>query len=406
MKISTCILSLCLLLNVSVAIAALPEYEAPLLLARANIEDGYNLPPMSYLSNPSPVINTRGDVAIKIMGFDGQTNHGLWLKPEDEKNGKIVYTAPESRFMTDPSLNNSGQVVFNLYEEGITDGLLLLDTQTGNVEQVLNPDDKDIAYYTYSQLLDDGKIFFRGTNGNNERTFFSYIDKQLKPIITEGMVAYGQKSSYLFRPVLNPKGEMVFKRRIGEKGQWDESNPDEILLLKPNLDQSFDSVVIARDRDADPASFYLGFNNTATVSKNGLVAFTAVLENSQRALVLYRDGILKNLAVEKADDISEIEMFTPKVNDRGLVAFRARDLDGKRGIYIATNDGIKKLISEGDEVKTDLGMARILSNPNYPGFSGEIDMNENGDIVFSCLLVSSADNNEWGTALFKISPKK
>jgi len=361
---------------------------------------------MSFLSNTSPSINNRGDVAFKLMAFDGENNQGLWLKTNEDANGKIVYTAPEQRFVTEPTLSNSQKIVFNLFDDGITDGLFTLDSDTLKVEQVLKPEGQDLMHYTYPQILNDGKIFFRGTNENNERTFFSFTQGNLQKIIAEGIESYGQKSSYLFRLHLNEKGEMVFKRRLGEAGDWDEANGDEIIMLKPNAQNGYDSTVIARDRDADPNSFYLGFANNATISKNGLVAFTATLEDSHKTLVLFKEGILRNLAIEKADEISEIEMFTPKVNEQGLVAFRAKDPQGKRGIFVASTEGIKKLVTEGDLVSTDLGMAKILSNPNYPGFSGEIDMNDNGDIVFTCLLVGANDNKEWGTAVFKLSPKK
>lgn len=395
-----------LMLLSTLAQASMPDYNSPEILARANIRDGYNLPPMSFLSNTSPVINNRGDVTFKIMGSNGEPNHGLWLKLQEEENGKIVYVAPEDRLLTDPQINNQSKIAFNLYDEGITDGIFSLDGVSLKVDQVLKPEGQDLIYYTYPQIMNDGKIFFRGTNENNERTFFSYSNGNLQKIISEGIESYGQKSSYLFRLHLNDKGEMVFKRRLGEAGQWDESNGDEILFLKPNAQNGYDSTVIARDRDADPTSFYLGFSNNVTLSKSGLATFTATLEDSHKTLVLYKEGILRNLAIEKVDELSEIEMFTPKVNDQGLVAFRAKDQEGKRGIFIANTEGIKKLVTEGDEVKTDLGMAKILSNPNYPGFSGEIDMNDNGDIVFTCLIVGAADNKEWGTAVFKLSPKK
>ena len=101
-----------------------------------------------------------------------------------------------------------------------------------------------------------------------------------------------------------------------------------------------------------------------------------------------------------------IEIFSPKVNDQGQVLFRAKDELGKRGIYLADANGVKRIISEGDEVNTDLGMGKILSNPNYPGFGGEVDMNDHGEIVFNCLLVGAKDNKEWGSAIFKISPLK
>lgn len=59
-----------LLLTLSSSVfSAIPNYSAPEILARANINDGYNLPPMSFLNSTSPVINNRGDVTFKLMAL-------------------------------------------------------------------------------------------------------------------------------------------------------------------------------------------------------------------------------------------------------------------------------------------------------------------------------------------------
>lgn len=397
-------LALFLLVLSTQTFATVPEYNAPELLARANISDGFNLPPMSFLSNTSPEINNRGDITFKLMAFNGENNQGIWVKLGSEESGKIIYTAPDMRFITEPNLNDQGKIAFNLYDEGITDGVFVLNTDTTNVEHVLKPESDDIAFYTYPQVLTNGKIYFRGTNQENARTFYQY-DGSLKTIIAEGTSAYGQKSSYLFKPYMNDFGSMVFKRRLGETGEWDESNGDEILLLKAN-GVSYDSIVVAKDKDSDPQSMFKGFTNSASLSKNGMVAFTAFLEDSTKAIILYKDGVSKNLARENADDISEIELFSPKINEQGQILFRAKNMDGKRGLYVADAAGVKRIVGEGDEVMTDLGVGKILSNPNYPGFGGEVDMNDHGEIVFYCLVVGAKDNKEWGSAIYKISPQQ
>lgn len=383
--------------------AELQTYQAPVLLARADIEDGYNLPAMSFLSNTSPVINNRGDVSFKLMAIAGENNQGLWLKKGSEDNGKIVYTAPDQRFITDPNINNLGKLTFNLYDEGVTDGIFSLDIDTLLINQVLIPQDNEIAYYTYPQMISSGKIYFRGTNQNNARAFYEF-DHDLKTIIEEGTSHRGLKSSYLFKLNSNDEGDLSFKRRVGEVGEWDEKNGDEILYLKP-ISTGYETVVIARDRDLDSSSEYIGFLNSTSISQNGLISFIGVLANNNKTIALYDNGVLTNIATEKMDDILEIEMFSPKVNNMGIVLFRAKNTEGKRGLYIASREGVKRLIGEGDEVVTDLGIGKILSNPNYPGFGGEVDMNDNGDIVFYSLVVGAKDNKEWGSAIYKMSPQ-
>jgi hypothetical protein len=394
---------------VSNAFAALPEYKAPMILARANINDGYNLPPMSFLNNTSPVINEYGDVSFKIMAIEGVNTQALWVKTALDENGKIVYVAPEDRFLTEPEkISENGKIAFNLYDEGVTDGLFSLDTKTLKIDQVLAPDNLPIQYYTYPQIQNNGHIIFRATDDNNDRIYYDFNGTKLNKIIAEGVESLGIKSSYLFKPSMNDNGVIAFKSRMGERGQWDESNPDSILILSPSTDPKNPApkvVSIARDRDSDPHSPFLGFGNSVSLTNHGLVAFMGVQLDSKKSIVLARDGVLKTLAVEGANNISEIEMFSPKANDQGQVAFRARDMEGKRGIYLADDSGVKRIIGEGDEVNTDVGTGKILYNPNYPGFGGDIDMNNQGEIVFYCLIVSSPDNKELGSAVFKISPK-
>lgn len=397
----------------NITLAALPDYKAPEILARANIRDGYNLPPMSFLNNTSPIINDRGDVAFKLMAVEGENNQALWVKTAEEENGKIIYVAPDERFLTEPeAISESGKLAFNLYDEGVTDGLFLMDVKTQQVDQVLSPDNLPIQFYTYPQVKNNGRIYFRATDDVGDRIFYEFGGKELTKILAEGVESSGIKSSYLFRPSVNDAGVVAFKSRMGERGQWDESNPDSILTLTQTADpknptlSSYKVTTIAKDKDTDSRSPFLGFGNTVSISKKGLISFTATSLESKKQIVLAREGALKPLATEGQNGISEIETFGSRVNDSGMVLFRAKDAEGKRGLYIATEEGVKRLIGEGDEIMTDVGPGKILYNPNYPGFGGDVHMNEQGDIVFYCLIVSHPDSKELGSAVFKLSPVK
>ncbi len=406
-----CVLTLCTSNNLW---AALPDYQGPEILARANLKDGYNIPEMSFLNNTSPVINNNGDITFKIMAVEGLNNQALWLKRADDSVGKIVYVAPDERFLTDPSISDANKIAFNLYDEGVTDGLFTIDTKSLKVDQVLSPDNFSLDHYTYPQIKNNGHIFFRGTNENNERIFYEFLgSEKLNTLLAEGDNSLGIKASYLFRPSANEAGSIAFKSRIGEKGQWDERNPDSILLISQSNNLSQDSktaipkiTTIAKDRDSDPRSPYLGFGNSTSLSNNGYVAFIAVNLDSKKQIVLAKDQSQIILVTEGFFGISEIESFAPKVNDNGIVLFRAKDSDGRRALFLADEAGVKRLIGEGDDLQTDLGMGKILLNPNYPGFGGDVDMNDKNEIVFYSLIVSSQDSKELGSAVFKMSPKK
>ena len=165
-----------------------------------------------------------------------------------------------------------------------------------------------------------------------------------------------------------------------------------IIIILAEMDRNFNS---KKSEVTYTIKFYyytlfpmplLGFYNTTGISKNGMVTFTASLLDSRKAIVLWRDGVLHTIASEGDNNISEIEMFAPKINNQGIVLFRALDNTGARGLYLANQKGVERIIGEGDEVMTDLGAGKILSNPNYPGFSGEVDFNDQGEIVFHCGL--------------------
>lgn len=398
------------LLASNFALAALPDYQPAQILARANIRDGYNLPPLSFLNSTSPIINDRGDVAFKLLAVEGVNNQALWVKSADEENGKILYVAPDERYLTEPeAITENGKIAFNLYDEGVTDGLFLLDIKSQKVDLVLAPDDLPIQFYTYPQAKNNGKIYFRATDDANDRMFYEFAGTALTKILAEGIESYGMKSSYLFRPSVNDSGALAFKARLGERGQWDESNPDTIVLLTPSSDpkgSAYKITTVARDKDADFSSKFLSFGNTVSLSKSGLVSFTATTLEGKKEIVLFRDGNVKILAVEGQNGIAEIEQFGSRVNDSAVVLFRAKDTEGKRSLYIASEDGVKRLIGEGDDVMTDVGNGKILMNPNFPGIGGDVSMNERGDIVFYGLVVGQTDNKELGSAVFKLSPVK
>lgn len=394
---------LALMTSVS-AFSKITEYRPAQLLARTNLFDTYNLPELSFLNNTYPTINNRGDVAFKVLGSEGHTAQSLWIKRYDDVAGKILYTADEDFIISDPSLNDLGELSFSVADMTFSQGIFKYDLNLDITTHVLNPENDALLFYTYPQTNKKGELLFRGTDQNNTRSFFLF-DGKLKTIATEGNSVFKQSTSYLFKLTMNEEGAIAFKRRLGEIGDWKESNPDEIVLMKPS-DAGFETTIVVQDTDSDPKSEFKSLPNTVGMNDKNEIAFIVTLTNNKKALVMAKDGKFQKLAVESENGISEIESFEPKINNNGLVAFRAKDLKGKRSIFVATADEVKKLISEGDEVETDKGMGRILSNPQYPGFGGDVDLNDNGDIVYYCLIVDAKNGIEWGSAVYQLSPKK
>lgn len=396
------------------ALASLPSYGTPEILARANLQNSYNLPALTFLNSTSPVINNNGDVAFKLMALNGQPTQGLWLKLAAETTGKMIYVAAEDKVVTDPSLNDLGQVTFSVFDDVSSDGVFVYDAKSGVLTTPIKVTNGDFTYFSYPRVLNDGHLIFRSTDKNTEHGYFEFNllapNSELTTVTREGLDTFGVKSSYLFRPSINESKQWAFKTRLGKKGEWDENHPDQIIFLTPtqnNSSTAYSAQVIAQAQNATTiAAPYLSFDNSVALSNNGLVAFIATTKEKIRSVILYREGQLKTLAREGENGISELELFPPVVNTQGVVVFRAKNTQGQRSLFVADESSVKRIISEGDDIKTDLGRGRIVNKPNYPGFGGDIGLNDHNEIVFYAILESASDASDWGSAVFKIVPKE
>lgn len=383
--------------------ADVPSYSAPEIIARTNLNDVYSMPEMSFIVNPQPSLNNRGDVVFKVLSADGQMAAGVWMKRFDDPKGKIYYQAESEMVLSDPILNQAGVTTFAVSDMAGTEGVFTYDLNSDVLVKVIKPN-KNIQFYTYPKLIGKNDVYFRITDKENNRAFIRY-DGKMNTIAEEGSSINSKSTSYLFKPSINEAGDVVYKRRIGKIGEWAERNPDEILLMK-NTAKGRESVSIAQDVDMDVTSIYKSFTNTVGLSENGDVAFISDIVTGGRGVFLVKEGKHILIANDKETDISEIEMFEPKVNRNAQVVFRAKDSRGLRSIFIGDGNRLVKLISEGDLINTDRGEAKILQNTLYPGFTGGVDFNDKGQILFSALLVDKKTNKEWGTGVFLLSPKK
>jgi hypothetical protein len=376
-------------------------YGQPELLARTNINDAYNLPLYTYIDGASPVINNQGVVTFKVIDVRSQGFQGLWVKSAGNKNGKIIYTSPVEKVVSDPHLNDRGQIVFSLFDDLGSDGIFSMDAQSIVPSLILKPGKPDLVYYSYASLLDNGHLVFRGTNKNDEHTFFD-VSKQIVPILTVGTLNFGITATYLFEPRVNEAGLWVFKARILENQNGTQVETDKIVLLNP--ESSAEPLkIIADAQSLNAKSPFVGFGNTVSLSEMGHVVYTGLNPKGEKSLMVYKEGASFQIAKEGEQNISEIEQFAPKVNKKGLVAFRAKNLKGLRGIYVWSQAGLQRLLGEGDAVNTDLGPGVIISQKDFPGFDGNIDMNDHGEIVFHCIVVTCDGTHFIGSAVYKMS---
>ncbi|MFN3454053.1 MAG: hypothetical protein ACK41T_03775 [Pseudobdellovibrio sp.] len=390
-----------------------PDYKTE-LLARANGPNTYNLPTNSYIFNSSPSINPRGDVTFKVsyvLLAEDNSKDAVWAKTHDEPNGKIVYVNPTDKFISDPKITPS-EILFNISDEFSTNGIFSYNLKLKTTSSLFSPNvEQNLINTSDAQVTSDGILHFKGQKDNREKTYYSLSGKNLIPIISEGSTLFaGEKPiSYLFSLHSNSSETLIFKTRQGDFGDLSESAPDKIIALN-TIPYRGVFKIIAEDQDSNINSSFLSLGNSASISSNGkCIVFSARVLNDKKqpldTIMLYKNNEYTVIANNTFREISEIESFSPKVNSSCNVAFRAKDHNGRRSIFLFKDHKLQRIIGENDQITTDLGEAYILEKAGYPGLSGNIDMNDANEIVFSALI--SSDNTHTrslGTGVFKLHP--
>lgn len=373
-------------------------YDAAKLIARASQNSGYSLPTGSILGIADVKLNSRGDVAFDVDVLGGTNDAAVWFVPNAGEGSAVYRSQIEGRLITDPGLNNKGDLVFGQFDFGVTDGVMKYDTSLRSVTLVIRPEND--ASHIFPAINDIGTVLVRATDSAGDRYFKIVRAGNTSELAREGVKdAAGKTASYLFRPALNNQGFVAAKVRLGERGQVDESQPDSIRLWKP--DGSYE--VVAQDINGQPSSLFFSFSNSVGISDAKHVVFVAKISGDKQGVFLYGEGKVKAVALEGQGDLEAIEAFAPVVNSKGLVAFRGRLKTGKSAILTADWNGFKTVIKQGDLVPSDLETAKIYDVNDHQGFIGGLSINDSGVIAFHAGLLSKDGERFLGQGIYLLS---
>lgn len=349
------------------------------LLARTDYITSHKLPQGSSVLSSTPTINNRGDVSFKTyFPVDSATHLGLWV------NGEIVHVAKKMRLISDPSMNKRGDVVFSQFDIGVNEGIYRFDGVNRAISLDVEPDKHPtLEEYTFAQINDRGSVLFRGKTAKGEREFILNGKKLL--VEANGV-------SFLFRPTLNNKDQVVAKVRFGKDGEFGDDQPDRILLIEGRT-----ATVLAQDRDANPKSEIARIANSLALNDAGQVVFHAQLVDGSSALFIFRNGFLFEVAREGRDGVEKISSFAPAINEKGDVVFRGRS-GGKEALFLVKAFAKPEvLLSAEDVLATDVGLTRIHA------FMAGIDINDSREIVFNTILKAFDEDEFRGEAIFKLT---
>lgn len=328
------------------------NYQKPELLARYFSTHNYNLPQDSYCYMGTP------------MAFDGKVIVNCVREEERDlmmwdESGKSHVFYSTKNFLSTPQYVNKTLTWYEYELNGVNsvhqwkDGVLKTIPVEGAVRAV--------------SFLGNEWIF-QGRDFLNVQTEDGVYPSKIENI------------SYVHSPSVSNSGEYAVKIRRNTDAN---SSPDEIWTYGKN-----GWIKVFGDTDSDPQSPWKDFRNNVATG-NGKV-FVIARDSEGEALLEISGGKQKVLA-RAGVDLKEFESFQIAYN-KGTVVFRGIDLSGRKVIY--AHDGqLKRVLTQGDTVITDLG---TIATVNYKNKDSIIYNNPtigpDGEIVIQGTLTDFDDN--------------
>ena len=347
-----------------------------------------------FNSNNTPGLNDLNEVAHQV-GVTSGDFPALWFGSAEA--GGIVHQGPVGSFFSGASVNNAGDVVFE-QQFSASNGIYRYRKSTG-MTGILTTRPLGASGWGSVQINNAGQVGYRASfSGPNAYVSFA---GELNPPFHANDASLDPMSpfSFLFTPSFNNNRQIGAFVRRGLAGQNGSSQPDEIRIF--NSDGS--SVLIAQDRNANPASNFASFDNGVSLNDNGWVAFQATLVSPANVRGVFLSNGVETRTIARTDGgiISNLEFFAPSTNNIGFVVFRAFDTANKRAIWLGNGDWLVRVVSEEQLIDTDLGQARIDQNDNSPVFGGGPRINNVSNVAFNAALTPANNNQiEWGTGCF------
>ncbi len=381
--------------------AVLPVYLSARtqIQARANFSGAFNLPNSAFFTNATPVLtdplspSSPVTVAFKVAVIGSTGTQGIWRGANGV--GSIVYTSPVDGFVSDASINNGRRVAFALDFTSASNGVWVVEPSNSANRQISTINPASLSSFGSPLINDAGRIGMRALIGLVAQGFYAWAPDpaptgtftQLAAESPVGAPPPPGPFSFLFTPSFNSEGDIAGKARVGDLGQTGNERPDEIRVFHAGVS----GTLIARDRDGDPLSNFASFDNSVALSDGGVVAFIATLVSpaNTRAVYISDGGPPVEIARQGVNGVGNIEFFSPSINERGQVAFRAFDSGGQRAIWVGDGAALRVVAHQNDLVTIDGGQTAQISenNPGDPCFGGSPRMNSRGDVVFSAALI-------------------
>lgn len=395
----------------SFAIYANDKINDAILVARGGQASSYKLNIYEFPINIVPSINDKRKVSFRFKYHNGNTGknyyEGIWAGSIND--GKAIYNGSKGNYISDPSLNSNGELIFSEFSVDISRGVYYWNFKNKELKTIIYPGGPFlIKYFKDLQINDHSQIFFRGKTFDRTQFYYGPAPMPMMGVLKlkYNVLEEGGDFSYLFTPQANNQKAIAFVARMGLDGDIHRFAPDRILILKGTKLK-----VVAEDIDSQFSSPYREFANGLDINDHGDVVFKAILENKQQGLYLYNNqtGKISEIAKSGKDlPIIDIQNFSPKINNHRDILFRGIDQKGNYHLYYYShiNNKIRSLIQNDSLVQTDLGLKRPSYGDGKDPFFGGVNLNNHGDVIFTTSLSEIGKYRRVGVGVFVIKGTK
>jgi hypothetical protein len=331
------------------------KYQKPQLLARYSDTHAWNASDNTFCFGSEPLVTER-EVYLGC-----QDDNGFFMARFSPAFQKLIAASPERLFSL--PLFSQGKISWNEFDEGGVRRLFEMEKGTLKTTELKN---LGPATATADSFVPNsfGSFIYRLQDEGLQ--LWEWKEGQASPLFT-------QKVAHIFPPVIDEAGGFLIKTR---ENATDESGADRLWYAHPDFKLVFE------DQDANPHSPWLTFRHQMALSQ-GRIALYAT-DKSGEALILLDKGVVKEIA-RTGREIKSFDYFSPKLRGETLV-FRGVDSENRKAIWVYSSAGLARLLTQGDVVKTDIGLARVhYANPDAL-FYGAPGIGPHGEIVQQATL--------------------
>jgi hypothetical protein len=334
---------------------AFAKYGKPELLARYSGIDSFNAQDGLYCfsSEPQPTkegvflgcSNQEGKAVMVKWGPQFEvvalSEHGLFSHPKEVEAKTSWHEFSESGVSTLYEHKNNSLNVINLKNLGPV--FALVDS--------------------FTAVKGDGYIYRLQDETKKLQTWKNHVINSL----------FAENVAHIFPPVSSVEGDFIIKVR---RDSTSENSPDELMIWNGEFK------TVLKDRDAEATSSVKSFRHQYAL--DGESVALVVTDDKGEVLVLLEQGKLLEVA-RAGKELSGFDYFSPKMRG-GVLVFRGVDLQRRKAVWVYENGVLNKLLTQGDVVKTDKGLARVDYKDQDALFYGAPGIGPDGEIYQQATL--------------------